>query len=60
MAQYLSTRDLKELKDGDIMIERDVGFRPDLEKKKVKTTEVEAISVCGLHLHVCTRHRVPY
>ncbi|RPB21047.1 hypothetical protein L211DRAFT_828534 [Terfezia boudieri ATCC MYA-4762] len=34
MARYLTNHDLKNLKAGDIMAERDITFRPDLEDKR--------------------------
>jgi len=45
MAQYLSNHDLKNIKAGDIMTERDITFRPDLESKR-EAVDIDVLDVC--------------
>ena len=47
MAQYLPYKELKGIKVSDIMAERDITFRPNLEKKKEEVRGgIDLLTVC--------------
>lgn len=52
MARYLSSNDLKKVKEGDIITERDITFRPDLEQNKGPTVVLDLLTVCQQNLLV--------
>lgn len=46
MADFIPVAQLKKLSSGDIMTERDLSFRPDLEeKKKAKEVKLDVLTV---------------